>query len=115
MTAQKKYQLARKLSRRPMTQAEIENYCTKGPSMDIQRELNALCQEGFLRMVTKPRNVGGYLVYRPDDVYEITDKGRDFLRSEIVYRRRFAITQAIAIAALVVSIFTLIASLVGLI
>lgn len=87
MTTKIKLKLLRQIRHINMSREEIERFCSGQTPFDREREINALCLENLIRMVSEPYFQTGVFVAQKNDIFEISDNGNNLLESN--WREKF--------------------------
>lgn len=115
MTEKTKNRLLRKMKRNPMTRDNIKKFCKKREAFDCELEISSLHRDRIIKMISEPHWQKGLFVPKHDDLFAITDCGKDYLSNIHKESFRFYLPIAISAFALLVSIASFLVSLAMLI
>lgn len=107
MTEKHKRRLLRHLKCKNLTRKQIEKYCSGKTPFDRDSEINSLCSEKMIHMVSDPVLETGVFIPSLGDIFELSDTGKDYLSNNMKERIRFYLPIVISFAALIVSIIAL--------
>lgn len=110
MTEHQKTKLLRKLSNENMTRAQISDFYIDQTGRYDGNEIDQLCEEKLVDMVSTPVWNQGVFVPRPDDIFGIADGGKDRLDDIRKERFRLYLPIIVSVLSLVVSIIALVNS-----
>lgn len=114
MTEHQKTKLLRKLSNDNMTRVQIVEFCADQTGYDGEREIDLLRQEKLIDMISDPYWNRGVFTPKPDDLFGISDYGRDHLDSIRKERFRLYLPIAVSILSVIVAFASFIVSVIAL-
>ena len=79
MTEKQKHKLLKRIRHRKLKRFEIEKFCTGKTQLERNNEIDILCTEEMIYMTSKPVFVKGVFKTNPDDLFEISYTGNDYL------------------------------------
>lgn len=115
MTERQKTKLLRKLSADNMTRTQIEDFYTDQTGNDGKRETDLLCQEKLIDMISDPYWNQGVFVPKPNDLFGISDHGKDHLAGIRKERFRLYLPIAVSILSVIVAFASFIVSVIALV
>lgn len=115
MTEKQKRRLLHNIKRKELKRSEIEKFCTGNIELDYIREIDSLCSENMICMTQYTNFENGVFKPSPNDLFEIGDRGKDFLENIRKDRIRTYIPISISFLSLVVAVISLIVSFIVLI
>lgn len=117
MTEKQMRKFLKKIRRKPMTRAQIEHFCARLKLQEPTKEINSLYRDKMIRMVSRPHydmTKGGQFISSKDDLFAITDVGKDYLADNAKDKFRFTFQQIPVIISTLIALISLIVSIIAL-
>lgn len=115
MTEDQKTKLLRELAKENMTREQITAFCAEQAGHNGEGEIDLLCNEKLIDMVSKPCWDHGVFIPKSYDLFGIADCGKDRLADIGKERFRLYLPIIISILSVVVALASFIVSLIALV